>query len=143
MKRKRGKDDRMIRIPHRHLAKEFERKDWLTPILHPDDLLTAHADVLKYEWGERWGNFLWRLRADPQVGIGAEAADRLIAASLFFLTRWSTIVVGCVALMLADQLLFAGIHRPVIWKIAKEGGLDLDEYSLSRHVASLTIYSQA
>ncbi len=111
--------------------------DWLKPILQPEpaDYATKGAgffEELKYDWGNRWAKFLWRLRIHDQ--FGAEAADLLVATSLFFLTRWSTIVGGMLALLQADQLLFGGVHRSAIGDIAQEGGINLEAYSLRQFI---------
>jgi hypothetical protein len=110
---------------------------WLEPILQPEpaDFATKGAgffEELKYDWGKRWGQFLWMLRT--QEKIGAEAADLLVATSLFFLTRWSTIVGGVLALLQADQLLFGGVHRRIIGEIAQKGGVDLEACSLRNFI---------
>lgn len=74
--------------------------------------LTSEENI--YEWGEQWGRYLWQLRCD----LGVEVADIVIAHSIFFLTRWSTFEMGILAIMLADRLLFGGIHESAILKDA-------------------------
>ncbi|GAK58631.1 propeptide peptidase M4 and M36 [Candidatus Vecturithrix granuli] len=64
-------------------------------------------DGLIYSWGERWSRYLWGLRGK----LGAEVADMIIAHSIFFLTRWATFGMGILAIMLADRLLFRGVHK--------------------------------
>lgn len=81
-----------------------------------------------YPWAERWGWFLWQLRSDEE--IGSEVADVLAANSIFFLTRWSTIIVGVLAIMLVDDLLFGGLHLEAIREIAAKGGVNLDQFKV-------------
>ncbi|HET9280234.1 MAG TPA: hypothetical protein VFN95_18700, partial [Flavitalea sp.] len=64
----------------------------------------------KYELGELWGCFLWKLRNT----LKPEIADIIIAHSLFFLTRWATFEQGVEAILLADRLLFSGAHKETI-----------------------------
>lgn len=63
-----------------------------------------------YDWGQRWGRFLWKFRSY----VGQEIADTVIAHSLFFLTRWSTFGMGVIGLLVADRLLFSGVHETII-----------------------------
>lgn len=69
------------------------------------------GDVSNY-WRFLWGHYLWGLRQDNR--IGREAADMVIAHSIFFLTRWSDFRTGVIALKVADDLLFNGIHQEII-----------------------------
>ncbi|MDY7077180.1 MAG: hypothetical protein SXV54_09675 [Chloroflexota bacterium] len=73
-----------------------------------DANLTSEENI--YKWGEQWGRYLWQLRC----ALGVEVADMVIAHSIFFLTRWSTFEMGVLAIMLADRLLFEGVHESVI-----------------------------
>ncbi|MEZ4674004.1 MAG: hypothetical protein R2932_07135 [Caldilineaceae bacterium] len=41
-----------------------------------------------YDWCQHWARFLWLLRKQ----LGSEVADRIIANSILFLTRWSSLV---------------------------------------------------
>jgi hypothetical protein len=121
----------------RMLTLQQGETEWLKPILQPEPAdFAAKRDGffegLKYDWGTRWGKFLWQLRTQDK--IGAEAADLLVATSLFFLTRWSTIVGGVLALLQADQLLFGGVHRRSIGAIAQKGAIDLETYSLRQFI---------
>ena len=56
----------------------------------------------RYEWGILWSQFLWRLRSS----LGAQIADRIIAHSILFLTRWATFSQAVMGLVTADYLLF-------------------------------------
>lgn len=67
---------------------------------------TPVIDQLIYAWAELWGRFLWRLRCE----LNPDVADALAAHSIFFLTRWSSFGSGVLALAMADQLLFDGMH---------------------------------
>lgn len=69
-----------------------------------------------YSWGERWSRYLWGLNCK----LGAEVADMIIAHSIFFLTRWATFGMGILAIMLADRLLFGGVHKDEILKAPKK-----------------------
>ncbi len=71
---------------------------------------------LYYSWGVHWGRYLWALRQHPK--IGPDVADVLIAHSMFFLTRWAGFALGVWALVLADQLLFAGEHAVDIKRLS-------------------------
>lgn len=73
--------------------------------------------ALIYNWANPWSHFLWRLRA-PDL-LGAEAADFVIAHSIFFLTRWSGFDMGVWALIMADRLLFSGIHEAAILRTSE------------------------
>jgi hypothetical protein len=64
----------------------------------------------KYELGELWGRYLWQVRKS----LGGEIADILISYSVFFLTRWATFKQGVQAILLADRLLFGGLHKEAI-----------------------------
>lgn len=81
----------------------------------PFDFENIDTQII-YNWGEVWGRFLWHLREE----LGLEVADTIIAHSLFFLTRWATFGLGVMALLLADQLLFGGIHGEKILAKGKE-----------------------
>ncbi len=70
--------------------------------------------ALIYKWGNHWARYLWHLRHT----LGPEIADRLIANSIFFLTRWSSFGMGIWALIIADQQLFGGMHKHDIQSIA-------------------------
>jgi hypothetical protein len=101
------------------------------PVLPPLHLVKEEDDTRDapiYRWGELWASYLWQLRSDPE--IGPDDADLLIANSIFFLTRWTTIAGGLLALMLADALLFDGLHLNRIRDLARERGLDIAEFEL-------------
>jgi hypothetical protein len=94
--------------------------------LKPDEV----RDAPIYRWGKLWASYLWQLRCDSE--IGPDNADRLIANSLFFLTRWTTGVGGLLALLLADVLLFNGVHLNRIQELARERGVNIAKYELGR-----------
>ena len=78
--------------------------------------LADQADEIIYDWGEQWGRFLWKLRTDEQ--IGREVADTLIAHSILYLTRWSSFSMGILSILLADRLLFNGVHYGHIIRVS-------------------------
>lgn len=85
------------------------------------EVLKTHAEE-EVQWpeehllGRSWAAFLWLCREQMTPDI----ADIVIAHSIFFLTRWSTFGAGVMALVLADRLLFDGIHEQMI--LDKAGG---------------------
>jgi hypothetical protein len=70
----------------------------------------------KYDLSLHWSRYLWLLRSK----LGAEVMDLLAANSIFFLTRTSSFVLGVLALVMADRLLFGGINQKVILDTAKQ-----------------------
>ena len=92
--------------------------------IKPDDV----RDAPIYRWSKLWSSYLWQLRCDPD--IGPDNADLLIANSIFFLTRWTTVAGGVLALLLVDDLLFDGVYANRIRNLARERGLDITEFEL-------------
>lgn len=88
----------------------------------PDDKLVSADgksvnEELYYSWGEQWARYLWYLRRS--VFNDPLEADRVIAHSMLFLTRWAGLDQGVQALALADTLLADGRHASAILSAAK------------------------
>lgn len=65
--------------------------------------------------GEAWSSTLWELRGTLGFDeAGRSVADRVLLESHFMLTRRANFRDGARALLAADDLLYSGIHRPVI-----------------------------
>lgn len=79
--------------------------------------------------GRAWAAFLWLCREKMTPDI----ADIVIAHSIFFLTRWSTFGTGVMALVLADRLLFNGLHERVI--LAEVGGQAAKDWTTIQEMA--------
>ena len=65
--------------------------------------------------GELWSATLWSLRfALGSDASGLPAMDRIVLQSHFSLTPKATLLDGANALLLADDQLYGGVHRPAI-----------------------------
>ena len=75
------------------------------PKHYPEDAQgQVHAD------GEMWSAALWRAR----TAVGADVADRVIIESHELLDTGATFDQAATAILTADQLVFAGAHRPAL-----------------------------
>ena len=84
---------------------------------------TKHApeatDGEVHDDGEIWAAGLWRAR----TAVGADVMDRLVIESHFLLTTNEPFRNGAMAIVLADQMVFAGAHQVLVRRALYQHGL--------------------